>query len=214
MAKTDKETHIVEIAVDNEHHQMLLSTIHHHPLAEISRSPGHFLLLKLWQREEHLHSRIITRKESRMDSIRREIFQLLCFFFIFHGLFFTLLFTSTASDHNRCDSWWIPSILSACISAVIAFLVHMKLWRYWKVDRQLQRERVDCRALARCIQELRMKGTSFDLCKGPQNGKKLKSSSVEIKWRPVSWCLQYRASVFLVCFAGLALPCCRFVLCA
>ncbi|KAJ8542792.1 hypothetical protein K7X08_005315 [Anisodus acutangulus] len=53
----------------------------------------------------------------------------------------------------------------------------VKLYRFWKVSRQLQRERRDGRALTRCISELRMKGASFDLSKEPQIGKKMKSSS-------------------------------------
>ncbi|KAG8385950.1 hypothetical protein BUALT_Bualt03G0098500 [Buddleja alternifolia] len=220
MAET-KDSHIVEIAVDEEHQQKIMSAmttisaIQHHPLAEISQSPGHFLLLKLWQREEDLFGRRMSRKESRKDSIGREIFQLCCFFFVFHGLFFTILFTSSSSsgDHH-CQKWWIPSVLSVCTSLVIVFLVQVKLCRYWKVDGQLQRDRTEGRALTRCIQELRMKGASFDLCKEPQNGKKLKSSSVEIKWRPLTWCSHYRVTVFLVCFTGLVLPSCRFLLCA
>lgn len=79
----------------------------------------------------------------------------------------------------------------------------------------LLRDRNDARTVTRTVQELRMKGKSFDLCKEPlQSGKRMKSSSVEIKWRPLTWCSRYRVSVFLVCVTGLALPCCRFVLCA
>ncbi|KAG9148817.1 hypothetical protein Leryth_024719 [Lithospermum erythrorhizon] len=90
-----------------------------------------------------------------------------------------------------CLKWWIPSILSICTSLVIAFLVQLKLFRYWKACGQLQREKNDNRALTRCIQELRMKGASFDLMKEPQNGRRMKSSSVEIKWRPITWFSQY-----------------------
>ncbi|CAA3005208.1 Hypothetical predicted protein [Olea europaea subsp. europaea] len=144
-----KDAHIVEIPVDKEHQQKVIcamnaiSAIQQDPLTEISQSPGHFLLLKLWQREDDIFGRRIAMKEKRMDSIRREIFQLCCFFFIFHGIFLTV-----------------------------------KLYRYWKVDRQLQRERADGRALTRCIQELRMKGESFDLSTEPQIGKRMKSSSI------------------------------------
>ncbi|KAL8462062.1 hypothetical protein ACS0TY_032416 [Phlomoides rotata] len=214
------ETHIVEIPVDEEHQQKLKSAItmvsamESHPLAEISQSPGHFLLLKLWQREEDLFGRRMSRKESRKDGIRREIFQLCCFFFVFHGLFLTILFTSSNPEHHHCKKWWIPSVLSAFTSLVMVFLVQVKLCRYWKVDRQLQRDRVEARALTRCIQELRMKGASFDLSKGPQSGKRMKSSSVEIKWKPLTWCSHYRVTLLLACFTGLVLPSCRFILCA
>ncbi|KAL3612946.1 hypothetical protein D5086_003966 [Populus alba] len=170
-----KDSHIVEIPVDEEHQQKLIcamntiTAIQNHPLAEISKSPGHLLLLKLWQREEDLFGRRIALKESRMDSIKREIFQLCCFFLVFHGFFLTIV----------------------------------KVCRYWKVWRQLQREKNDNRALTRCIQELRMKGASFDLSKEPLSGKKMKSSSVEIKWKPLTWCSQYLITICLVCFTGL-----------
>ncbi|KAK3200090.1 hypothetical protein Dsin_023505 [Dipteronia sinensis] len=219
-----KDTHIVEIPVDEEHQQKLLcclntiTAIQHHPLMEISQSPGHLLLLKLWQREEDRFGRRISLKESRMDTIRREIFQLCCFFLIFHGFFLTLLFTSS-NEHNNsdnistCKKWWIPSMLSLSTSLVYVFLVQVKLYRYWKVWRQLQRERNDNRALTRCIQELRMKGASFDLSKEPQSGKRMKSSSVEIKWKPITWCSQYLITICLVCFTGLLFPVSKLMLC-
>lgn len=209
MAETE-DAHIIEIPTEQEHQSKLLSPIQHHPLAEIFQSSGHFLLLKLWQRQEELLGRRISRKESRLDSVRKQIFNLCCFFFIFHALFFIILFTS---HHSK--NWWIPCLLSVSTSLVIVFLVQVKLCRYWKVDRQLQRERADGRALARCIQELRLKGKSFDLCKEWSNGKRLKSSSVEINWRPLNWLSNYRVTVFLVCFAGLMFPASRFIiLCA
>ncbi|KAF3622395.1 putative proteasome activator subunit 4-like isoform X1 [Capsicum annuum] len=196
-----KDCHvIVEIPVDEEHRQKFssaittITAIQNHPLMEISKSPGHLLLLKLWQREEDLSGRRIAARETRMDTIRREIFQICCFFFIFHALFFTILFTSVSEDHNDgnvvCRKWWIPSVLSVCTSFCVVFLVQVKLYRFWKVSRQLQRERGDGRAVTRCISELRMKGASFDLSKEPLIGKKMKSSSVEIKWKPLTWLSQ------------------------
>ncbi|KAI4307794.1 hypothetical protein L6164_030938 [Bauhinia variegata] len=216
-----KDAHIVEIPVDEEHQQKILSAITNiteaiedHPLTEISESPGHLLLLKLWQREEDLFSRRIVQRESRMDSIRREIFQLCSFFFIFHGFFLTLLFTSSVnSEDNACKKWWIPSLVSLSTSLVFAFLVQVKLHGYWKVSRQLQREKNDNRALTRCIQELRMKGASFDLSKEPQSGKRMKSSSVEIKWKPLTWCSQNLLTICLVSFTGLVFPASKFILC-
>ncbi|KAF3973790.1 hypothetical protein ACB098_06G003100 [Castanea mollissima] len=216
-----KDTHVVEIPVDEEHQQkQLLSAIQHHPLMEISQSPGHLLLLKLWQREEDLYGRRIALKETRMDSLKREIFQLCCFLFIFHGLFLTILFTSSIKSqdqdqhtHDTCKKWWIPALLLLSTSSVVVLLVQVKLFRFWKVWKQLQRERNDNRALARCIQELRMKGASFDLSKEPQCGKKMKSSSVEIKWKPLTWCSQYLITIALVCFTGLVFPASEFIIC-
>lgn len=215
-----KDAHVVVIPVDEEHQEKLMnnfSAIQHHPLMEISQSPGHLLLLKLWQREEDLFGRRIAMKETRLDTIRRELFQICCFFFLFHTLFLTILFTSYSDDHHHrqnCHQWWIPSLLSLCTSSVIIFLVQIKLFRFWKVTNQLQRERNDNRTLIRCIQELRMKGASFDLNKEPQNGKRMKSSSVEIKWKPITWLSQYFITICLVCFTGLIFPACRFMLCA
>ncbi|XVF03543.1 hypothetical protein REPUB_Repub05bG0003000 [Reevesia pubescens] len=216
-----KHAHIVEIPVDEEHQQKLsyafntVTAIQNHPLMEISQSPGHLLLLKLWQREEDHFGRKIALKESRLDSIKREIFQLCCFFLIFHGFFFNILFTSSvgAKEHHTCKKWWIPSIVSVSTSLVFVFLVQVKLYRYWKVWKQLQRERNDNRALTRCIQELRMKGASFDLSKEPHIGRRMKSSSVEIKWKPLTWCSQYLITICLVCFSGLVFPACKFILC-
>ena len=163
----DCQHHVVEIPVDEEHQQKLssamtiISAIQHHPLTEISESPGHLLLLKLWRREEDLFGRRIARRETRMDLIRREIFQLCCFFLIFHAFFLTILFTSSvSSEEGTCQKWWIPSILSVSTSVVFVVLVQVNLWRYWKVWGQLQREKSENRALVRCIQELRMKGAS------------------------------------------------------
>ncbi|XP_020214601.1 uncharacterized protein LOC109798662 [Cajanus cajan] len=228
MAET-KDNHIVEIPVDQEHHHQknvlcsmtnnMIEAIEDHPLTEISESPGHLLLLKLWQREEELFAKRIAHKETRMDTIKAELFQLSSFFFIFHGFFFTLLFTSWARAQQQahegvCHKWWLPSMVSLCTSLVFVGLVQVKVHRYWKVWGQLQRERSDGRAVTRCIQELRMKGASFDLSKEPHCGKRMKSSSVEIKWRPLTWCSRNLLTVSLVCFTGLAFPASKFVLCA
>ncbi|KAL7258518.1 hypothetical protein ACSBR1_004616 [Camellia fascicularis] len=175
-----KETHVVGIPIDEEHQpHKLISTIQNHPLMEISQSPGHLLLLKFLEREEHLCARRITIKETRKDTIGREIFQLCFFFFIFHSLFSIILFTSTTQNQNDykslCEKWWVPSILSVSVSIIVIFLVQIKLWRYWKVERELQRERSDGRAMTRWIQEMRMKGGSFDLSKEIQGRRGMKN---------------------------------------
>lgn len=225
MAEHKNAHHIVEIPVDEEHQQKILSAmtkisaIQNHPLMEISNSPGHLLLLKLWQREEDLFGRKIAKKESRLDSIRSEIFQLCCFFFLFHGFFLTILsasvaYTNNVKDHVQvCHKWWVPSLLSVSTSLALIFLVQVKLCRYWKVCKQLQGERTDSRSLTRCIQELRMKGASFDLSKEPVNAKRMKSSSVEIKWKPMTWCSQSLTTICLLCATGLLFPASRFILC-
>ncbi|XP_044493901.1 uncharacterized protein LOC123217159 [Mangifera indica] len=216
-----KDAHVVEIPVDEEHQSKLLccmntvTTIQHHPLMEISQSPGYLLLLKLWQRDEDLFGRRMAIKESRMDSITREIFHLCFIFLLFHGLLLTMLFASSVNvkQEKNCKKWWIPSCLSLLTSLVFVFLVQVKLYRYWKVWRQLQRARGDNRALTMCIQELRMKGASFDLSKELQSGKRMKSSSVEIKWKPFTWCSQNFVTICLVGFSGLVFPASKFILC-
>ncbi|EPS57642.1 hypothetical protein M569_17175 [Genlisea aurea] len=184
--------------------------IQHHPLAEISRSPGHLLLLKLWQREEDLIGRRVASKEARKDAIGCEIFRLCCSSFLFHGIFFTILFSKSS---DRCQKWWIPCVLSLCTCLVAVFLVQIELCRYWKVDGEAEKDRNECRSLGRRIRELRMKGQSFDLNREPQNGRKLKSSSVEIKWKPLELFSRYRLTVCLLCFGGLVVPSCRFIIC-
>ncbi|KAI3769099.1 hypothetical protein L6452_00196 [Arctium lappa] len=217
--------HLIEIPVDGEHQKQIISAIaaisaiQDHPLTEISESPGHLLLLKLWQREEDLSGRRIAGKESRLDTLRREIFQLCLFFFTFHGLFLTILFTSSSSSslssrNDLCRKWWIPMMTSLSFCVVMVLLVQRKLFGYWKVYGQIQREKSDNRSLMRCIQELRMKGVSFDLSKEPGNGKKMKSSSVEIKWKPITWCSRYFVTICLVLASSLALPLCKFMVCA
>ncbi|KAL1820869.1 hypothetical protein ACET3Z_015738 [Daucus carota] len=225
MADHKNAHHIVEIPVDEEHQQKILSAmatisaIQNHPLMEISNSPGHLLLLKLWQREEDLFGRKIAKKESRLDSIRSEIFQLCCFFFLFHGLFLTILsasvaYTNNVNDHALvCRKWWVPSMISVSTSLALVLFVQVKLCRYWKVWKQLQGERGDHRSLTRCVQELRMKGASFDLSKEPMSAKRMKSSSVEIKWKPLTWCSQSLTTICLLCLTGLLLPASRVILC-
>ncbi|CAD5335028.1 unnamed protein product [Arabidopsis thaliana] len=168
-----KDSHVVEIPVDEEHKERqqqqqlvavsnpgmgILKVIQQHPLSEISESPGHLLLLKLWQREEDLFCRRVLLKESRLESIKREIFQLCCFFLVFHGFFFTLVYSSSCSDdadvvksNAVCKKWWIPSAVSLATSLVLVFLVQAKLFVFWKVYRGVHRERNDNRTLTRVV---------------------------------------------------------------
>ena len=45
----------------------------------------------------------------------------------------------------------------------------------------LQRDQIDDKAVMRCVHELRIKGSSFDMSKEPLMSKRAKSSSVEIE---------------------------------
>ncbi|CAN1181906.1 hypothetical protein LINPERPRIM_LOCUS40572 [Linum perenne] len=112
-----------------------------------------------------------------MNWIKGEIFEIYCCFLLFQGFFLTILFTSLSSSSEKW--WWVPGAVSLWTSVVLVWLVQVKLYRYWNVEMQLQKQRVEGRYVTRLIQELRMKGGSFDLGKDPYCGRKKKSSSTE-----------------------------------
>jgi len=58
-----------------------------------------------------------------------------------------------------------------------------------------------------------MKGLALICLELQANGKRMKSSSVEIKWKVVTWFNRYFLTVCLVCFTGLVFPASKFVLC-
>lgn len=227
-AAASAEAHVVEIPMDSgtdtdttasqAQQQRLLA----HPLSEISASPGHLLLLKLYQREEDQLAHRTGLREARLDAIKRDAFRLSSLFLSFHALFLTLLFAASVggpSDAGRaCRNWWVPSCLSLLTSAVLVLSVQLRVREYWRVLGGLQGDRDEARALARRVQELRMKGASFDLSRGePSQGagaaKRMKSSSVEARWRPARWLSQNLVTVCLFFLAGLLVPACKFVLC-
>ncbi|KAK8971270.1 hypothetical protein KSP40_PGU018628 [Platanthera guangdongensis] len=204
---------------DDQPQQSLFSATQHHPLTEISTSPGHLLLLKLWQRNEGLIASRVVTEESRLDAAKRGAFQICSAFFFFHGLFFTLLFTTSAeqsSERPACRGWWLPSFLSLFTCLVLIISVQASICSYWKIHGKLQRERGDGRALARCVQELRMKGASFDLSKEPQESLRMKSSSVGMKWRLIKlkWCSRNAVTILLLCFSAMVFPASKFILCS
>ncbi|KAK1293119.1 hypothetical protein QJS10_CPB17g00327 [Acorus calamus] len=204
-----QETHIIEIPSAEP-------KLDHHPLKEISESPGHLLLLKLWQREEDLRSLRIGHTETHLDSLKREVFRLCSAFLAFHAVHLTLLFAfSTHPGRPTCPKWWVPSSASLSASAVVVWSVQARVRAFWRASRGLQRERCDARALTRCVQELRMKGRSFDLSKEPALGsKRLKCSSGEGRWtRPIGWCRRYLVTVVLIGFMGIVVPACKFIVC-
>ncbi|MQM21020.1 hypothetical protein Taro_054051 [Colocasia esculenta] len=200
-----------------------VSAMQHHPLTEISQSPGHLLLLKLWQREEDLFGRRIGAMEIRLEETKREVFRLCWVFFAFHGLFLSLLFASSVDGRRRgmeegaCRDWWVPCFLSLLTSLVLVCAVHVRLCGFWKATARLQIERGGARSLARCVQELRMKGASFDLSREPAQGacRRMKSASVEVRWkRPLQWCRRHLVTLCLLGVTGAAVPACKFILCA
>ncbi|KAK8451373.1 hypothetical protein SEVIR_6G204200v4 [Setaria viridis] len=198
-----------------------------HPLGEIAASAGHLLLLKLWQREEDRLGRRACALESRMDAARRDAFYLCAAFLAFHGLSLALLFAASvaaaAADGGggqasaACRRWWAPSSLSLAASLALAAAVQLRVCAYWRAAARLRRERGDARALARAVQELRMKGAAFDLSKEPQYGvTRAKCASVEGAgaWAPLRWCQQNVVTACLLAAAAAALPSGKFILCA
>jgi len=201
-----------------------------HPLGEIATSAGHLLLLKLWQREEDRLGRRACALEARMDAARRDAFYLCAAFLAFHGLSLAVLFaasvataaTSAAAGGGRpasaaCRRWWVPSSLSLAASLALAAAVQLRVCAYWRAAARLRRERGDARALARAVQELRMKGAAFDLSKEPQyRVTRAKCASVEGAgaWAPLRWCQQNVVTACLLAVAAAALPSGKFILCA
>ncbi|CAL5013241.1 unnamed protein product [Urochloa decumbens] len=199
-----------------------------HPLGEIAASAGHLLLLKLWQREEDRLGRRACALESRMDAARRDAFYLCAAFLAFHGLSLALLFAASVASSSAggiggpaasaaCRRWWAPSSVSLAASLALAAAVQLRVCAYWRAAARLRRERGDARALARAVQELRMKGAAFDLSKEPQCGvTRAKCASVEGSgaWAPLRWCQQNVVTACLLAVAAAALPSGKFILCA
>ncbi|XP_066330780.1 uncharacterized protein [Miscanthus floridulus] len=199
-----------------------------HPLGEIAASAGHLLLLKLWQWEEDRLSRRACALEARMDAARRDAFYLCAAFLAFHGLSLALLFAASVaasaaaaavspSPSAACRRWWAPSSLSLAASLALAAAVQLRVCAYWRAAAGLRRDRGDARALARAVQELRLKGAAFDLSKEPQYGvTRAKCASVEGAgaWALLRWCRQNVVTLCLLAVAAAALPSSKFILCA
>uniref|UniRef100_A0A0A8XN41 Uncharacterized protein n=1 Tax=Arundo donax TaxID=35708 RepID=A0A0A8XN41_ARUDO len=197
-----------------------------HPLGEIAASAGHLLLLKLWQREESRLGRRACALETRMDAARLDAFYLCAAFLAFHGLSLALLFAASVASSSvgpeaptsaACRRWWAPSSLSLAASLALATAMQLRVCAYWRDSARLRRERGDARALARAVQELRMKGATFDLSKEPQYGvTRAKCASVEGvgAWGPLRWCHQNIVTACLLAVAAAALPFGKFILCA
>jgi len=201
-----------------------------HPLGEIAASAGHLLLLKLWQWEEDRLSRRACSLEARMDAARRDAFYLCAAFLAFHGLSLALLFAASVaasaaaaaaaaaspSPSAACRRWWAPSSLSLAASLALAAAVQLRVCAYWHAAARLRRDRGDARALARAVQELRLKGAAFDLSKEPQYGvTRAKCASVEGAgaWALLRWCRQNIVTLCLLAVAAAALPSGKFIVC-
>ncbi|XP_039126283.1 uncharacterized protein LOC120262263 isoform X1 [Dioscorea cayenensis subsp. rotundata] len=218
MAAESIESPPVEILMEPENHQeSFFSSRTLTSLAEISRSPGHNLLLQLWQRDEHLSGYRVAVRELQLENFKREVFHLCCLFFAFHFFFLALLFTSSSWAHrhrDRCARWWVPFALSLITSSALVSAVQMRLFGVQRVKKLLKTDKGSDRALTMCVQELRLKGASFDLSMEPLNVSSMKSTSVAIQLRLLRWCSR---NLITLCLAGVSvilIPASRLLLCS
>ncbi|XP_078433262.1 uncharacterized protein LOC144704647 [Wolffia australiana] len=188
-----------------------------HPLAEIAQSPGHGLLLKLWQREEDRLARRISATETQTRTAKRRIFLLCGVFVAFHGLFLAALFAG--AHGGACGArrrWWVPCGLSLAASLAMVWHVQGSVRGVGTWERRLERERAEARAVAKCGLELRMKGASFDLSRGPAAGaagRRRKGGGEEMRSAAARLCRRNAVGVGMVFATSVVVPACKFVLC-
>ncbi|OVA04857.1 hypothetical protein BVC80_869g31 [Macleaya cordata] len=190
-----------------------------HPLNQIAESPTHKLLLKQWFKEEELILGRIALKETQIDTVRKEITQLYCFFFLFHSLSLLLLFSSASSSRDpntisgSCHRSWIPSVCSLLCSLVIIWAIRYKTDVESHMEKLLEREKEDSKLLSKCVQELKLKGVEFDLLKEVDALRRAKSLRIEAK-AVRKWSARDFVTLFFVVVSCLVLGLTRVVLCS
>ncbi|XP_074562810.1 uncharacterized protein LOC141819079 [Curcuma longa] len=194
--------------------------LHHklrHPLHQIAESATHKLLLKQWIKEEELVAQRVALRESRVDSVRREISGLYCAFFVFHSLILLLLFSAaTASPASACRRSWIPCLCSLLCSMALVWAVRYKTDTECVLERLLEREREDGMLLVKCVEELKRKGAEFDLIKEVDALRRAKSLRIEAKGGSAKvrkWSTRDLATMVLLALSCCVLGLTRFVLC-
>ncbi|KAI3977637.1 hypothetical protein MKX01_004170 [Papaver californicum] len=184
-----------------------------HPLNQIAESPTHKLLLKQWFKEEELILGRISLKETQIDTVRKEITQFYCFFFLFHSTSLLLLFTSNTSTSTiSCHRSWIPSVCSLLSSLVIIWAIRYKTDVETHIGKLLDREKEDSKLLSKCVQELKFKGIEFDLLKEVDALRRAKSLRVETK-AVSKWSARDFVTLFFVVVSCFILGLTRIVLC-
>ncbi|KAL8237672.1 hypothetical protein R6Q59_018753 [Mikania micrantha] len=189
-----------------------------HPLHEIAMTPTHKLLLKQWLKEEELILNRIALKETQIDSVRKELTHLYCFFFLFHSISLILLFSSTSSSSSSssyggsCNRSWIPSICSLLCSLGLVWAVRYKTDTESHLEKLLEREKEDGRLLGKCVEELKKKGLEFDLLKEVDVLRRAKSLRVEVKLVK-KWSSKEFVTLFLFTVSCFVLAITRVILC-
>ncbi|XP_031119326.1 uncharacterized protein LOC116022664 [Ipomoea triloba] len=186
-----------------------------HPLHQISESPTHKLLLKQWLKEQDLILNRIVAKETQIDSVRKEITQLYCFFFLFHSISLTFLFSSASQQRKAgfyCRRSWIPSLCSLLCSMGIIWAVRYKTDTESHLEKLLEREKEDGKLLAKCVEELKKKGVEFDLLKEVDALRRAKSMRVEAK-TVRKWSARDFVSLFFFTVSCIVLGLTNLILC-
>ncbi|VFQ97887.1 unnamed protein product [Cuscuta campestris] len=189
-----------------------------HPLHQISEFPTHKLLLKQWLKEEDLILNRIVAKEAQIDSVRKEITQIYCLFFLFHSLSLTVLFTSASRSPppppHGCRRSWIPSLCSLLCSLGLIWAVRYKTDTEHHLEKLLEREKEDGKLLGKCVEELRKKGAEFDLMKEVDALRRAKSMRMEAKAAAVrKWSGRDFATLFFFTLSCVVLGLTNLILC-
>ncbi|KAL6998942.1 hypothetical protein U1Q18_000109 [Sarracenia purpurea var. burkii] len=185
-----------------------------HPLHQIAETPTHKLLLKQWLKEEELILNRVALKETQIDSVRKEITQLYCSFFLFHSSSLLLLFTASSRGPNggSCHRCWIPSLCSLLCSLGIIWAVRYRTDVEGHLAKLLEREKEDGKLLAKCVEELKKKGVEFDLLKEVDALRRAKSLRVEAK-AVRKWSGKDFVTLFFFAVACLVIALTRVILC-
>ncbi|KAI8553166.1 hypothetical protein RHMOL_Rhmol06G0323700 [Rhododendron molle] len=186
-----------------------------HPLHQIAETPTHKLLLKQWLKEEELILNRTALKETQIDSVRKELTQLHCFFFLFHSTALVLLFSASSRgpQSSSCHRSWIPSLCSLLFSLGMIWAVRYKTDMEGHLEKLLEREKEDGKLLAKCVEELKRKGVEFDLLKEVDALRRAKSLRVEAK-AVRKWSARDFVSLFFFTVSCLVLGLTRVILCS
>ncbi|XP_071699002.1 uncharacterized protein [Rutidosis leptorrhynchoides] len=201
---------------DNRHNTAIMEPLSKslHPLHEIAVTPTHKLLLKQWLKEEELILNRIALKETQIDSVRKELTHLYCFFFLFHSISLILLFSSSSNSSlsGSCNRSWIPSLCSLLCSLGLIWAVRYKTDTESHLEKLLEREKEDGKLLGKCVEELKKKGLEFDLLKEVDALRRAKSLRVESK-AVKKWSSRDFVTLFFFTVSCFVLALTRVILC-